>query len=609
MTIEQQQDWLDEMKSVLGNGRDHFNLEASYVESLRTVLDTIDADTIRKKKKYTVSLKSYLLDVKGEDRHILTPLIKTVSLHILDIRNGKLHLEGRCLEKYIDPEYEITIRDENNQTIHTDQTLCPAYDQGGCFGKEKLPGYIFTADLPIHPGASYTFWLEAKGKKPKHLKIRYGKFSRLTSLENSFFVQEDLIFKSTPEHIRIYKNQLKTRLASSHRLTASINDAGITKLRKAGSKLKKQSRPIWIISDRTDSAGDNGEALFSYLMSNGAGEKYDIYFLISEDSPDYERMRQIGKVLKLNSPEHFQAVLAADLIISSSGDDWVTNPFGKDRIYYGDLMTAKFVFLQHGVTIHDLSGWLNRIRKNIRMFCCVSENEMQSICKNNFAYDKGSAKLTGFARYDKLHDDTQKIISFMPTWRKETVPVVISGTSDRPYTPDFKKTEFFEFYNTLINDERILTALKDSGYTGIFYPHPNFHKQICDFNSNDCIKTYDGIAPYSKVFNESAMLITDYSSVAMDFAYLRKPIVYTQFDYEEFYAAHTVEEGYFDFEKNGFGPVCYDYEQSVSTIVQQIQGDCTMSDTYKRRIDDFFYYNDNKNCERIYLELEKLSEK
>jgi CDP-glycerol glycerophosphotransferase (TagB/SpsB family) len=150
--------------------------------------------------------------------------------------------------------------------------------------------------------------------------------------------------------------------------------------------------------------------------------------------------------------------------------------------------------------------------------------------------------------------------------------------------------------------------MKDHGYTGIMYPHPNFYKQACDFKENELITVYDKIAPYTKAFNESALMITDYSSVAMDFAYLRKPIVYTQFDYEEFYAAHTVEEGYFDFEKNGFGPVCYDYESAVREIIAQINADCVEPDIYRQRIDGFFSYNDDKSCERIFTELERMSD-
>ena len=49
-------------------------------------------------------------------------------------------------------------------------------------------------------------------------------------------------------------------------------------------------------------------------------------------------------------------------------------------------------------------------------------------------------------------------------------------------------------------------------------------------------------------------MLTDYSSVAFDFAYLRKPIVYAHFDKEAFFSGeHSYTAGYFDYERDGFG--------------------------------------------------------
>lgn len=608
MTKDEQIEWLDDNKAILGNGREHFNLSESQKQSLLGVLKTLDIDVIKSKKRYPVSLKSYLLQILGQDKHILEPLIKTVNFQILKMGNSVIHLEGRSFEKYIDPDFRIYAKNENGEIIPFDYHDAPAYDQGGCFDDLKVKAYSFSADLPAYPGAKYSFFLSTESERK--LRINYGKFSRLTNIENSFFTDGDIIVKALNNQIGVYANTLKTRLASSHRLKKSIGNNEINNIRQSAVNYKKQTKPIWIISDRTDSAGDNGEALFTYLMNNEAAKtKYDINFLISEDCTDYLRMSKIGHVISVGSDEHKAKLIAADMVISSSGDEWITNPFGKDRKYFGDLMTFRYAFLQHGVTIHDLSGWLNKLNKNISLFCCVSENERDSVCANNFGYDDTSAKITGFARYDKLKNENRKIICFMPTWRKEIAPELIPGTSDREYSPDFKNTYFFKFYNDMINDERILNVMSEKGYTGIFYPHPNFYKQACDFTENDLIKVYDSIAPYTKAFNESSLMVTDYSSVAMDFAYLRKPIVYTQFDYEDFYAAHTVEEGYFSFEENGFGPVCYDYESAVNEIVNQINNDCIEPGKYKERVDEFFYYNDQKSCERIYAELIRLSEK
>lgn len=49
-------------------------------------------------------------------------------------------------------------------------------------------------------------------------------------------------------------------------------------------------------------------------------------------------------------------------------------------------------------------------------------------------------------------------------------------------------------------------------------------------------------------------MVTDYSSVAFDFAYMKKSLVYAQFDREAFFEGQTYDEGYFNYETDGFGP-------------------------------------------------------
>ncbi|MFS0655826.1 CDP-glycerol glycerophosphotransferase family protein [Bacillus sp. 179-C3.3 HS] len=40
-----------------------------------------------------------------------------------------------------------------------------------------------------------------------------------------------------------------------------------------------------------------------------------------------------------------------------------------------------------------------------------------------------------------------------------------------------------------------------------------------------------------EVFAESNLIVTDYSSSSLDFSNMRKPVVYCQFDKEEFFSA------------------------------------------------------------------------
>ena len=197
----------------------------------------------------------------------------------------------------------------------------------------------------------------------------------------------------------------------------------------------------------------------------------------------------------------------------------------------------------------------------------------------------------------------------MPTWRQHIVAahVPMSENSQikvRGYSESFKYTEYYRFYQSILNDDRLNAALKKSDYSCHSYLHPSFSRQIIDFNSKyDTVVIHGENADYNRVFKESSLLVTDYSGVAMDFAYLKKPVIYAQFDKEDFLNNHTGKEGYFDYETYGFGDVFKSVDEVVDKIIEYIKGGCVMEDLYIDRVENFFAYNDHENCRRVYEEI------
>ena len=50
----------------------------------------------------------------------------------------------------------------------------------------------------------------------------------------------------------------------------------------------------------------------------------------------------------------------------------------------------------------------------------------------------------------------------------------------------------------------------------------------------------------------------------------------------------------------GFGDVIDNEEDLVDKIIEYIDNGCEMEDKYKKRVDKFFKYTDQKNCSRVY---------
>lgn len=365
-------------------------------------------------------------------------------------------------------------------------------------------------------------------------------------------------------------------------------------------------QPIWLVSDRIMTADDSGEILFEYLQRQ-KDLNAKVYFILSKQSVEYPRLKGIGPVLPHGGFRHKLFFLLADKVISSEATDSVINAFPGRVDDFIDLYKFDFVFLQHGIIRDDISRWLNRYNKNIKLFVTSVKPEHQSILDGNYGYNEKVVQLTGLPRYDRLQNKPTKTIIIMPTWREHLAGFVDAKTGQRTYNPNFKKSDYFSFYQGLMNDPRLLAAMKQHGYTGEFYLHPSFQTQIRDFESNDQFTIMQMPFDYPEAKSHGSLLVTDYSSVAFDFAYLKKPVIYAQYDNDSFYKLHTSQEGYFEYEKDGFGPVIYDFESAVRSIIGTMASGCSMESKYEKRVSDFFAYNDEHNSSRVYRAILQMS--
>ncbi|MDD2409537.1 MAG: CDP-glycerol glycerophosphotransferase family protein [Bacilli bacterium] len=450
----------------------------------------------------------------------------------------------------------------------------------------------------------------------QHKKIKL-KIINAASLRSSFsslyIIRKKYILKylNKEKKLVIYNNKFLKKLYLELKCTINLLKRKKFKsiIYRLLGKISKifNLREVWIISDRIDAANDNGEAFFNYMMKFKKSLKRKVYFTISKESPDFKRLKKIGNVIDVNSIKYKIIFFKAKLIISSHIDTIVDNPFGKNSLYIKDLYPRYNVFLQHGIIKDDLSSWLNINSKKIDLFITSSKYEYDSLfdCKYNF--ERENVILTGLARYDKLErNNKNKEIIIMPTWRRSLASKIDQKTGKRSAIESFVNSQYFNIYNNLINNKRLLDALKKYGYKLRFVPHNNMQQYIKNFKKQkDVIFQYSNVN-YSKLFSDSAILITDYSSVAFDFGYLRKPLLYFQFDKESFYKEQIYDIGYFDYEEMGLGPVEYNIDSLIDQIIKILKNDATLDSKYEKRINDFFAFNDSNNCERTYDKIIKL---
>ena len=181
----------------------------------------------------------------------------------------------------------------------------------------------------------------------------------------------------------------------------------------------------------------------------------------------------------------------------------------------------------------------------------------------------------------------------MPTWRSWIV-------NDKEMSIErFLSTQFYLKYQSVLNNNKLLDYIEQKGYKVVFYLHRAMQEYVDAFFSRsenvEIVKRFD--KDIQMLLKEGALLITDYSSVSMDFAYMKKPIVYFQFDEARFRKEHG-SEGYFSYRKNGFGPVIVDEKEICDSIIRICESECVMQKEYSENADNFYSIHDNCNCEK-----------
>ena len=359
---------------------------------------------------------------------------------------------------------------------------------------------------------------------------------------------------------------------------------------------------IWLFLDKIYKGGDSSEYMYRYAEKQNDGIKK--YYLLDPSCPDYKRMKKEGyRPLVRGSIKHRLVFLNADLVIASNSTVFAFNGYTFEPALpiRGDVHFG-VACVQHGMSIQKIAVAQNRLRDNTKLYFCASKYEIENLSKPVYDYEGYDAlKLTGVPRYDGLKDRAEKIILLSPTWRMNSAVPVSKTKSEgeaRDYNPNFKETDYYRIYNGLINDPRLLEAAKKYGYRIQYVLHPIVSPQYKDFEKNDFVEIIPstGEMSYEKLFCEAALMVTDFSGVQFDFAYMRKPVVYLHHnDIPQHY-----EEGTFFYDTMGFGEICRTNEELIETLCRYMADNCQMPDMYRKRADDFFHFSDHNNCERIY---------
>ena len=360
------------------------------------------------------------------------------------------------------------------------------------------------------------------------------------------------------------------------------------------------SRDIWLFEEKQTEARDNAYHLYRYVKKHHP--EINSFYIIRKGSADEPKIGEYGTTIYAETVKHYIYWLAAKYSISSQPHGAAPNPRDWVRRFKGFCRKdQKVVFLQHGIIINDLPG-LDYSVTGFDLFSCSAVPEWKYITEG-LHYPEKKARLLGLCRFDNLSDyHTQKIILIMPTFRKWLVAADAYSDATEEESERFMQSDYFLRYRNLLTNKTLLQEAEENGYRIIFYLHYAVQSYTGTFSA--CGSQTVTIADrdhydVQQLLKDCAVLVTDYSSIFCDFAYMGKPELFYQFDEKQYRGGHY-DSGYFNYDTDGFGPVFGQEEDLVHYLTLLLENKCETEPVYMERIRAFFPFRDDHNCERTY---------
>ncbi len=548
---------------------------------------------------------------------------KNIEVMAFNIRHGNLCIDLRYFTHLLfDYEPEAIFVKLNDEKLPLKKTEYYSLDK--IFATTVAKHYTFLVEIPLEKVLSadttISFYMQLDNKvvklpldfhrAPSKLNVNCPhsywniKDDYYLTFVNNKLVVNKFTDKQIKKREKLYLSEACTALKNHPKVIEQDNynlkRKQLKKIRKEYFKAKPsfEGRRIWLYFDKLYKAGDNGEYAFRHAMTRDDG--IECYYILNEDSYDYERLikQYPDNILIYGSLKCQLYALMAENIVATHPD--IIEFCGFDSALatvIKDLFNPNLICIAHGITIQKNADFQSRIFDNTMFYTTSSKYEVAHILKPIYGYTEDEVALTGLARFDGLKNDDKKQILITPTWRRNLVGLA-QRNSTREYSELFKQTDYYKIYNSLINDDRIISTAKATGYKVIFLLHPAMSAQIDDYDRNDYVELIQasGDMSYEKILTQSSLMVTDYSGIHYDFGYMRKPIIY----YQPKEVPMRFEEGGMKFATMAFGPVCSEYEDAVKLICEYMNNNCEMPQEYRKRADDFFAFDDFSSSERIY---------
>lgn len=352
---------------------------------------------------------------------------------------------------------------------------------------------------------------------------------------------------------------------------------------------------------------DNARALFEYALSIGLNRTYELIWFVKNPG-EFKRFDAIDNVKFLSF-------------------DWTVSESVEERdAYYRALCLAKYIFFT------DAYGFARNCRKDqirvqlwhgcgfktrVNFVRCEKRYEYTTVISELYAdihadiygLRKDQVLVTGYAKQDwlfhpnqedrdKLHiPRTDKYIFWLPTFRSTESKLgqlneyeLASETG----LPIINTREKLEQVDELLRQENIVLLIK-------LHPFQDRASVHCEKCTNMILIENEDLTekdiPINRLLGMADALISDYSSAAVDYMVLDRPIAFMLEDVEEYEKSRG-----FVFENIGDwlpGKKIFSFEEVCEFIREIAEGQDTTQQIRRELIKKMHGFADDNNCRRI----------
>ncbi|MCD8878105.1 CDP-glycerol glycerophosphotransferase family protein [Staphylococcus kloosii] len=353
-------------------------------------------------------------------------------------------------------------------------------------------------------------------------------------------------------------------------------------------KLSNNDKKTIVCLEYPEKAQENGLIYFKWLVKHLAKD-FNIFYMVSPESKDLDNL--IGyenHVIYYKSRENWALANEVDVICHSHSAEYLLPILTNKALLY--IKQKNRLFLQHGIIgSKDVSGVYGRTpNDSVTDLFVVSSDREKEVISQGYGFEKNEIIITGLPRFDDVIKERRNIVKkiknrhkilIMPTWR--------SGLST--YLDEkFIESAYYKEFQQLINNEEVKTLVEEKGYQIAFYLHRNFQgfKHLFTSECVDILSEQDHNV--KDLLAEYQVLVTDYSSVGLDFALMHKKVVY-------FRPENILGD---DFISESADLLPGDVVNNQQELISQFHN-TTMPKKYKSNLDKLYKYADRKACARI----------